>query len=61
MKTLIVEMQFPDTVSTRRAKEHAKEALTMWGGQYFPGSTEEEPDELFYTTKAPYSAMRLKP
>jgi len=61
MKTLIVEMQFPDKVSVRRAKVYAKEALEMWGGQYFPGDEDSDPDELFYTTKVDYKSMRLKP
>ena len=55
MKTLIVEVKYPDQVSNADIKEYVKEAIEMWGGQRHPE------DELFYTTKAPKSRMRAKP
>jgi len=61
MRTLIIEMQFPDNVSAKRAKTYAKEALEMWGGQLFPGDLETEADPLFYTTKVDYHSMKVRP
>jgi len=60
MKTLIIEMDYPDEVSLKEAKDYAQEALERWGGQKFPGDEEDEADPLFYTTKAPVGRMKLK-
>jgi len=68
MKTLVIELRYPDDVPLADIKRYAKEALECWGGQYRPpGLTidgerdDNEPgDPLFYTTKAPISRMRGK-
>lgn len=58
MKQLRIILEYPDTVSLPEIKEYAQAALECWGGGKFPGSLEEEPDPLFYTTKAPKRLMR---
>jgi hypothetical protein len=51
MKTLLIELQYPDSVSLSEIKEYAQDALENWGGQRHPD------DHLFYATKAPKSKM----
>lgn len=52
-KTLIIELQYPATVSRQEIKYYAQSALQMWGGQRHPE------DHLFYKTKAPKNKMRV--
>lgn len=54
MKTLIIELRYPDSVSLAEIKDYAQDALETWGGQRHPE------DHLYYTTKAPMSKMQVK-
>lgn len=45
MKYLIIELEYPDSVSLPEIREYAKDALESWGGQRHPD------DHLFYQTK----------
>lgn len=53
MKTLIIELRYPDSVDLAEIKDYAQSALEHWGGQRHPE------DHLFSATKAPKSRMRL--
>jgi hypothetical protein len=66
VKTLIIELHYPDNVKLPDIKRYAHDALEQWGGQFCSGQgirCEGCPvgcpgDPLFYTTKAPIRKMR---
>jgi hypothetical protein len=67
MKTLVIELRYPDNVGLAEIKRYAHDALEQWGGQFCSGTggirCEGCPvgcpgDPLFYTTKAPISRMK---
>ena len=53
MKTLQIELHYPDSVSAQEIKEYAQDALECWGGQ------RHSDDHLFSSTRAPKNKMKV--
>lgn len=53
MKTIILEVKYPNSVSADEIKDYCQNALECWGGQRHPD------DHLFNTVKVLKNKMRV--
>lgn len=59
-KFMVILLEYPAEVSQARVKEYAQAALTLYGGQYFPGDDESPPDPLFPSVRLRAAKKHMK-